>query len=285
MRFSHTYLARAFVLSFIAALCLPGAGTHAAEVRAQEPQSEQDSKLVASLEAEGGLEAYEIGDFENAVKFLKRAAKNRKDDPALWHFLGLAYARQGNEREARKALAAAVQLRLLRLMPDAVGDSKKVRSELMAEEREAVRRRYAARYKEALTSVEGYLQLNPPDADFWREQANSLSFYGQSSEMPEATKTLFQFGDEGIAKAVIHHKPEPLYTEKARANQRAGTVVLRCVLDADGTVKHVLALRLLPDGLTENATAVAREIKFTPATKDGRLVSQMIMLEYNFNIY
>lgn len=286
MRTSHVSLTRAFFLSLVAAtVCLPSAGTRA-EIRAQqESQSDEGVKLAASLEAERGLEAYRTGDFENAIKFLTRATKKRKDDAHSWHLLGLAYARQGNETEAQKSLMSAVRLRLRRLMPDAVGDSKKVRSELVAAEHEAVRRRYAARYREALASVESYLQLNPADADFWRGQAESLSFYLQQSETPEATKTLFQVRDEGIVKAVIEYKPEPLYTEKARNNQVSGTIVLRCVLDADGTVKHVLALRLLPHGLTESTVAVARRMKFTAATKDGRPVSQMIMIEYNFNVY
>jgi tetratricopeptide (TPR) repeat protein len=251
----------------------------------QESQTDQGVKSASSLEAERGLEAYEMGDFENAIKYLKRATKKRKDDPTPWHFLGLAYARQGDEKEAHKAMGSAVRLRLRRLTPGAVADSKKSYREWTTEEREAVRLRYAARYREALASVESYLQLNPPDADFWREQADSLKFYGQHSETPEATKTLFQSGDEGIVKAVVHSRPEPLYTEEARRNQATGTIVLRCVADAGGTVKHVLALRLLPYGLTEKAIAVARGIKFTPATKDGRPVSQIIMLEYNFNVF
>jgi len=41
----------------------------------------------------------------------------------------------------------------------------------------------------------------------------------------------------------------------------------------------------LPYGLTERAIAAARQIKFTPATKDGRPVSMYIQLEYNFNLY
>lgn len=284
---SRINLARAFVLSLVAAaLCLPSAGTRAAtRAEAHESQSDQGVKLATSPEAGRGLEAYETGDFENAVKLLKRATKKRKDDAHAWHFLGLAYARRGDGKEARKALALAVQYRLLQLMPVAVANTKKLYNEWTLAEREAARQRYAVRYREALASVESYRQLNPPDADFWREQANSLKFYAQHSETTEASKTLFQFGDEGLVKAVIHKKPEPFYTEKARAKQRTGTVLLRCVLDVDGTVKHILVLRFLPDGLTENAVAVARGISFTPAIKDGRPVPYMQMLEYNFNIF
>jgi hypothetical protein len=41
----------------------------------------------------------------------------------------------------------------------------------------------------------------------------------------------------------------------------------------------------LPDGLTEACINAARKIKFIPAMKDGRFVSQYVTIEYNFNIY
>jgi len=86
-------------------------------------------------------------------------------------------------------------------------------------------------------------------------------------------------------KAAISHKPEPLYTLDARRNTVTGTVRLRMVLAADGTVQNVSPLTTLPDGLTEQAVEAARGIEFTPALKDGRAVSQYVTVEYNFNIY
>ncbi len=47
----------------------------------------------------------------------------------------------------------------------------------------------------------------------------------------------------------------------------------------------ITAVSGLPYGLTERAIAAARQIKFVPATKDGRPVSMYIQLEYNFNLY
>ncbi|MDX6695309.1 MAG: hypothetical protein QOF02_3861, partial [Blastocatellia bacterium] len=38
-------------------------------------------------------------------------------------------------------------------------------------------------------------------------------------------------------------------------------------------------------GLTEKAIAAARQIRFSPAMKDGRAVSQFVQIEYNFNLY
>jgi TonB family protein len=90
---------------------------------------------------------------------------------------------------------------------------------------------------------------------------------------------------EVTAKAVIISKPEPGFTEEARKNNVTGLVRLRAVLSSGGAVQNISVIKGLPDGLTEKAIAAARGIKFRPAQKDGRTVSQWVTLEYNFNIY
>ena len=92
-------------------------------------------------------------------------------------------------------------------------------------------------------------------------------------------------GKEVSSKARVLSKPEPQYTEDARKNQITGTVVLRAVFTSGGQVTSIRAVSGLPYGLTERAIAAARQIRFTPATKDGRPVSMYIQLEYNFNLY
>jgi TonB family protein len=95
---------------------------------------------------------------------------------------------------------------------------------------------------------------------------------------------VFRVG-EVSKKAQIISKPEPLYTEEARKNQITGTVVLRMVLNSNGTVTGIQPVSRLPDGLTEKAIAAAKLIRFSPAEKDGRKVSQYATIQYNFNIY
>jgi TonB family protein len=92
-------------------------------------------------------------------------------------------------------------------------------------------------------------------------------------------------GKDVTSKARVLSKPEPQYTEEARKNQVTGTVVLRAVFTSGGQVTNIRAVSGLPYGLTERAIAAARQIRFTPATKDGRPVSMYIQLEYNFNLY
>jgi protein TonB len=91
--------------------------------------------------------------------------------------------------------------------------------------------------------------------------------------------------NEVTRKALITFKPEPGFTEEARKNNVTGVVRLRAVLHASGGIQSISVVKGLPDGLTEKAISAARQIRFTPAEKDGRAVSQYVVLEYNFNIY
>jgi len=86
-------------------------------------------------------------------------------------------------------------------------------------------------------------------------------------------------------KAHVLSKPEPSYTESARKYAVQGTVVLRAVFSSSGQVTNLRVVKKLPHGLTERAIAAARQIKFTPATKDGHAISMYIQLEYNFYLY
>ncbi|HEX8558771.1 MAG TPA: energy transducer TonB [Pyrinomonadaceae bacterium] len=90
---------------------------------------------------------------------------------------------------------------------------------------------------------------------------------------------------EVTQRAIITFKPEPGFTEEARRNNVTGVVRLRAILSASGEVTSLSVVKGLPDGLTEKAIAAARQIRFRPALKDGRSVSQYVVLEYNFNIY
>ena len=92
-------------------------------------------------------------------------------------------------------------------------------------------------------------------------------------------------GKDVNRKVRLGMKPEPAYTEIARQNQTTGTVVIKCVFASNGSVTNIRIVSGLPDGLTEQAIAVAKKIKFIPAMKDGQYVSMWMQLEYNFNLY
>jgi TonB family protein len=104
-----------------------------------------------------------------------------------------------------------------------------------------------------------------------------------SGEAPDPNKVYMP--SEVTQKARILSRPEPQYTEEARKNQVSGTVVLRIVLSSSGQVTNISAISGLPYGLTERAIAAARQLRFSPAMKDGHPISQYAQIEYNFNLY
>lgn len=153
-------------------------------------------------------------------------------------------------------------------------------------ERRKKRAESEAVFKEAAESLETYLELDPDaSTGIWREQLATLKiFAGYGADKLNISEPV-SYGDDVTTKARVLEKPEPVYTESARRSAVTGTVVLRAVFAADGTIRHILVLSGLPQGLTEQAINAARRIKFVPATIDGRPVSMFIQLEYNFNLY
>ena len=85
-------------------------------------------------------------------------------------------------------------------------------------------------------------------------------------------------------KAQVTAKPEPTYTREARRIGVQGVVILKVLLRADGKLDRVRVVRRVPYGLTENAIRAACEIKFKPAMKAGKQVSQWVTLEYVFRL-
>jgi TonB family protein len=98
---------------------------------------------------------------------------------------------------------------------------------------------------------------------------------------PESVLT----GKQVDRRIVLLMKPEPSYTEAARQSQVVGTVVLKVVFSANGSVVNIEVKDGLRKGLTEQAIEAAKRIKFIPAVKDGKFVPMWIQLEYNFNLY
>ncbi|MBA2340420.1 MAG: TonB family protein [Pyrinomonadaceae bacterium] len=332
-------------------------------VRAQQPSS------IAASDPARGIQLYREGKIEEAIKALRRAVKQRKDDADAWQYLGLTLNFNGKAKEARKAFETAVKLR-----PDAVvahtglaysllllnksreaereaeraiqidpqnaeaqyiigvvrlreGDNAKAlqqaetalkikanfaqayllksqaliglsaerlptqeepmgvkgEDEQLREQNRAARR---TQYQQAVESLEKYLQLipNAANANQLREQLDVLRIYAGFDAATNISPAIYP-SSEVTTRARVLNKTEATYTEAARQNRVSGIVRLRAVLSFDGTVKYILVVKPLSHGLTESAVAAARRIKFEPATKDGRPVSQFVTLEYTFSVF
>lgn len=146
------------------------------------------------------------------------------------------------------------------------------------------RARLARQLTEAAGALEQYIKLNrnPALVSELREQLETLRAHA-GGLVPGGEPRIYT-PDEVTTKAVITTRPKPVIPQRVRGGWNIGAVVLRLVLGDDGRVRHIFIISGLPDGLTEEVIKAAREIKFAPATKDGRPVSQFITLQYAFNL-
>lgn len=275
MRRPHVVLTSTLKNLLLICACLLLSGTHAVAF------AQQAFRLTSENTARG-IELYKQGNAKEAIKALKKAVKQNKSDADAWQYLGMSYKQQGKTKDAAKALEQAI---ILRLQSPTMGlfPANKIIAEMTEEERVAYRQQLPLLHSETVEAIENYLQLKP-DAGFWRTQAETFKFHLQALKA-HANESLIFSSLEVSPKAVIYSKPEPAFTEEARQKGTGGEVLLRLVLAADGTVRYILVLKFLPDGLTEKAIEAARQIRFKPAIKDGRPVSQYVTLAYNFNIY
>jgi TonB family protein len=113
---------------------------------------------------------------------------------------------------------------------------------------------------------------------------DSFSF-GRSSrqDLDERSEKVYD-QKEVDRKARITKRYNPRYTEQARKNHTAGVVVLRVVLKSSGEVGNIEIVAALQDGLTEECMYVTRSMRFVPAEKDGKPVSQWARVEYTFSL-
>ncbi|HEV7904777.1 MAG TPA: TonB family protein [Pyrinomonadaceae bacterium] len=368
---SPTKQRAAFALTtlILSCACLFGAGALMQSHAQETPQPASSSANGTSADTARGIELYKAANYEEAIKVLRQAVKERKQDAQAWLHLGIALSRAGQNKEARKAFEKASKLqpeipqphigmgyiftnegklreaeravlravsldarnaeahyalavvRMNQASPfkaleeaDAALSLNPNFGAALILKKEAALESYVAAYTErsekfaklkqpapeispeererldgflkvAADSLEKFLKLFPTEraAPLLREELETLRLHAELNGKSDAPFIYKQ--DMVTTKADILSKPEPLYTEEARHKQISGMVRLRMVLSFDGKVRHILVLKALKGGLTEMAVNAARGIKFKPAIKDGRPVSQFVTIEYNFHIY
>lgn len=90
----------------------------------------------------------------------------------------------------------------------------------------------------------------------------------------------------GAAQAIkIISKPRASYTNDAREKLVQGKVVLKVTFLANGEIGPITVISGLAGGLTEQAIAAARAIRFEPAKIGSKPVSMTKTVEYTFSIF
>ena len=88
----------------------------------------------------------------------------------------------------------------------------------------------------------------------------------------------------GTTPPSVLKKLEPEYTEEARAEKIAGTVLLSIVIETDGSASSFQILKGVGFGLDEKAVEAIGQWKFKPGTKDGVPVPVQAQIEVNFRL-
>ena len=83
----------------------------------------------------------------------------------------------------------------------------------------------------------------------------------------------------------ILYKQKAQYTDAARQNNVQGTVTLRVTFLASGGIGGITTIKGLPYGLTEQAIAAARAMKFDPEKVNGVARTTSRPVSFSFNIY
>jgi TonB family protein len=79
-------------------------------------------------------------------------------------------------------------------------------------------------------------------------------------------------------------KPEPEYTQQARAAGVEGTVQVKGELDEVGRLRALRVIKSLGYGLDENAIRCAEQWRFEPATRDGVAIRVSVIADVNFRL-
>ena len=91
--------------------------------------------------------------------------------------------------------------------------------------------------------------------------------------------------EPGVTGLKIISKPRASYTDQARQNNISGTIKLKILFSADGTIPYIAVLNGLGGGLNEQAIRAARQVTFTPRMRDGKPVDTVLTIMYSFTIY
>ncbi len=90
----------------------------------------------------------------------------------------------------------------------------------------------------------------------------------------------------GVTAGVnITSRPRAPYTDAARQKSIQGTVILRVTFQANGRIGNISTVKSLPYGLTQQAIAAARRMRFKPATRNGQPYSVSKQVQYSFTLY
>jgi TonB family protein len=119
-----------------------------------------------------------------------------------------------------------------------------------------------------------------------RSNGQGISTGGFGSETVVHGGPKIAQADSGPATAPVEitYKPNPIYTQEARALKLEGEVLLEVSFSANGSLHVNRVVRGLGHGLDEAAIAAANKIRFKPAMRMGQPVDSTAVVHVSFQM-
>jgi TonB family protein len=253
---------------------------------------ESFEELLASARANIGQKRY-----REAEKELKLALKLNSNSPEAHLLMAMAYNEQDKPEDAIGQVRKA-----LRIKPDyAEGNYYLARLLLnandLAHARESIDMALAggfrapdayvirgdlavsdSKYTDAVEFYDAALNMSPNDDEGTRNLRATT----------EALKDYVEFLKGGNHPSFTKPRPltlpRPNYPEYAREKKVQGTVCSVLLVDEYGKVASVLVLKRAGFGFDYEAVRAARQMRFSPATEDGKPVPFWIKFDIEFNL-
>lgn len=89
----------------------------------------------------------------------------------------------------------------------------------------------------------------------------------------------------GLVPPKVIHAKSPKFTKAAKIARLRGECIISGVIDTDGLMKNVRVIKPLGLGLDENAVATAKEMRFKPATLNGKPIPVTLNIAFDFHIF
>jgi len=226
-----------------------------------------------------GIKLFDSGDFAGAVEALKKS-----DDFVDLNYLGYAYEKLGNEKEARNAFDRSFKNGYKEYGEEIINRASFDKDRPAPVEKLSIfLEKNVQQIIVAAVSARRTLELKGPSAkdNLWSMRARMI---GQIESILASNRMVYSSRELDV-DAMITSKPRPGYTDAARTNGTQGTVDLLLLLDVDGTVKGILPTKLLATGLTEQSYNAATKIVFAPAKRAANPVAVLKTVSYSFSIY
>ena len=93
-----------------------------------------------------------------------------------------------------------------------------------------------------------------------------------------------RIGEDGLKAPVLTHEVKPTYTASAMQRQVQGDVLIKAVVQADGTVGDITVTKSLDPELDEQAVNATKQWTFRPGTKDQKAVDVLVDIQLTFRL-